>query len=175
MPIIVCSLSRVPHVIETRRPDRIVSLLDPETSFPDSGGVARHLRLGMHDITEIYAGQIPPMPTHVDNVLKFVSDWDRTDPMLVHCYAGISRSTATAFTIACALNPDTDEEEIAWSLRRASPSAWPNARLVALADAALARSGRMSAAIKAIGDGHSWADIGAAQPFEIPSRYGVAA
>ncbi|NWG54221.1 MAG: tyrosine protein phosphatase [Hydrogenophilaceae bacterium] len=175
MPIIVCPLARVPHMIETRRPDRIVSLLDPETPFPDSGGVSRHLRLGMHDITEIYAGQIPPMATHVENVLQFIADWDRADPVLVHCYAGISRSTATAFTIACALNPDTDEAEIAWTLRRASPSAWPNARIVALADAALSRGGRMTAAIHAIGAGRAWHEIGEAEPFEIPSAYEAAA
>lgn len=175
MAIIVCSLARVPGMIAARRFDRIVSLLDPDTPFPDSGGVGRHLRLGVHDITELYAGQVPPMATHVENVLKFVADWDRADPILVHCYAGISRSTATAYTIACALNPDTDEGEIAWTLRRASASAWPNTRIVALADAALGRGGRMTKAVEAIGAGHAWHDVGAADPFEIPSKYGAAA
>jgi predicted protein tyrosine phosphatase len=171
MAIIVCPLARVPHVIATRKPDRVVSLLDPETTFPDAKGLP-HLRLGMHDVTDFYAGQIPPLDTHVAHILEFISDWDRSDPMLVHCYAGISRSTATAFTIACALNPSTDETEIAWSLRRASPSAWPNRRLVALADAELGRNGRMRAAIDAIGAGRAWEEIGEAHPFEIPSRFG---
>lgn len=177
MPIIVCPLSRVPHVIETRRPNRVVSLLDPSSMFPDAArhGVARHLKVGVNDINEIVAGQTHPIEQHVRDVLMFIEDWDRADPILVHCYAGISRSTATAFTIACALNPGTDEEEIAWALREASPSAWPNRRIVALADAELGRSGRMSDAIQAIGEGHSWDSIGDAQPFEIPSRYGETA
>jgi predicted protein tyrosine phosphatase len=72
---------------------------------------------------------------------------------VVHCYAGISRSTAGAFITACALNPHRDEAGIAWSMRRASPIAMPNRRLVALADRLLGRNGRMVAAVEAIGAG----------------------
>ena len=79
--------------------------------------------------------------------------WDRAEPMLIHCYAGVSRSTAAAFIAACALKPERDEFEVARALRAASPTATPNARLVALADAALGRDGRMSEAIAAIGRG----------------------
>ncbi len=173
MAILVCPLARVPHMIETRRPSRVVSLLDPASAFPDAArhGVTRHLKVGVNDINEERHGHVHPMDHHVRDVLAFIEDWDRADPVLVHCYAGISRSTATAFTIACAFNPNTDEEEIAWALRTASPSAWPNRRIVALADAELGRNGRMSAAAAAIGDGHSWEDIGAAAPFELPSRF----
>jgi predicted protein tyrosine phosphatase len=71
--------------------------------------------------------------------------------MVVHCYAGISRSTAAAFVAACALSPKRDEVEIAARLRAASPTAYPNRRLVALADDYLGRSGRMRAAIEKIG------------------------
>ena len=59
--------------------------------------------------------------------------------MLIHCFAGVSRSTAAAFIAACALAPNRDEATIARALRAASPTATPNARLVALADAALGR------------------------------------
>ena len=40
--------------------------------------------------------------------------------MVIHCYAGISRSTAGAFVAACALNPKRDEMQIAWDIRRGS-------------------------------------------------------
>ena len=63
--------------------------------------------------------------------------WDRAAPLLIHCFAGVSRSTAAAFIAACALSPRRDEGEIARALRAASPTATPNARLVALADATL--------------------------------------
>jgi predicted protein tyrosine phosphatase len=73
--------------------------------------------------------------------------------MVIHCFAGVSRSTAAAFIAACALNPTRDEAEIAAAIRAASRTATPNARLVALADAALGRDGRMSKAVAAIGRG----------------------
>jgi len=54
---------------------------------------------------------------------------------------------------ACALNPQREELAIAQALRLASPSATPNLRIVALADRALGRGGRMTAAIEHIGRG----------------------
>jgi predicted protein tyrosine phosphatase len=79
--------------------------------------------------------------------LRFVRAWDRAAPLVVHCYAGISRSTAGAFVTACALNPQRDEAAIARALRDASPTAMPNIRIVSIADRLLAREGRMIAAI----------------------------
>jgi predicted protein tyrosine phosphatase len=74
---------------------------------------------------------------------------------VIHCFAGVSRSTAAAYVAACALKPDGDEFAIAKALRAASPTASPNSRLVALADDALGRRGRMSEAIAAIGRGEA--------------------
>jgi predicted protein tyrosine phosphatase len=71
----------------------------------------------------------------------------------VHCYAGISRSTAAAFVAVCALVPDRDEEEIAYDLRQRSPSATPNRLIVEIADRMLGRDGRMARAIASIGRG----------------------
>jgi len=73
--------------------------------------------------------------------------------MVIHCFAGVSRSTAAAFISACALTPGRDEYAIARAIRAASPTATPNMRLVALAEEALARKGRMTGAIEAIGRG----------------------
>ena len=73
--------------------------------------------------------------------------------MVVHCYMGISRSTASAYASVCALNPQRDELGIAQALRRASPTATPNIRIVSLADKLLGRDGRMVAAIETIGRG----------------------
>jgi predicted protein tyrosine phosphatase len=58
-----------------------------------------------------------------------------------------------AYVAACALNPNRNELAIAQALRRASPTASPNIRIVTLADRLLARNGRMVAAIAAIGQG----------------------
>ena len=93
-------------------------------------------------------GYVIPCDEHVTRLIEFVRGWDRAKPMVVHCYAGISRSTAGAYVAACALNPRRDEMAIARELRRASrDGATPNARIVSLADRVLGRDGRMVAAI----------------------------
>ena len=96
-----------------------------------------------------------PGATHLEDLLGFVHAWDRAEPMVIHCFAGVSRSTAAAYIAACALNPGGDEFAIARAMRAASPTASPNPRLIALADDALNRQGRMVEAIAAIGRGEA--------------------
>jgi predicted protein tyrosine phosphatase len=169
MAIIVCPLSRVPEIAHERGPSHVVSLLDPGTPFPALPGLAadRHLRVNVHDIEEDIDGFDACCDARMRTILDFVGGWERAAPILIHCYAGISRSTATAYITACAHHPDVDEEEIAHALRASSPSASPNRRFIALADAELGRGGRMSRAIEAIGRGANWFDIGEAQPFTL--------
>lgn len=169
MAILICPLSRVPEVVRTRKPSHVVSLLDPHSAFPQPG--THHLKVSVHDITEDAHGWTAPAREHMTDILDFVSSWERAAPMLVHCYAGISRSTATAYITACLHNPGVDEEEIALALRAASPVAWPNSRFIALADAEMGRAGRMSRAIAAIGPGVSWEEAGENVPFEIASVF----
>lgn len=174
MAIIVCSLSLAPQIARERKPSHVVSLLDPGTPFPLIEGLdeSRRLQVPVHDIETHVEGFDACDVARMRNILDFVAQWDRADPMLIHCYAGISRSTATAFITACMHNPSIDEEEIALALREASPSASPNRRFIALADAELGRGGRMSQAVENIGRGQSWFDVGEAQPFTLPARFG---
>jgi predicted protein tyrosine phosphatase len=175
MAILVCPLSRAPELARDRKPSHVVSLLDPGTPFPALTGYShdRHFCLEIHDIEAELEGFDAMCGQRMNMILDFVGGWGRDEPMLIHCYAGISRSTATAYITACAHNPSADEEEIALALREASPSASPNRRFVALADAALGRGGRMSRAIEKIGRGATWFDIGEAQPFTLASRFGA--
>jgi predicted protein tyrosine phosphatase len=173
MAIIVCPLSRAPELARDRRPSHVVSLLDPGTPFPSLAGFAddRHLRLPIHDIELQAAGFDAICNTRMRAILDFIGGWDRADPILIHCFAGISRSTATAYITACAHNPGSDEEAIALALREASPTASPNRRFIELADAELGRNGRMRRAIDAIGRGPPWYQTGEAQPFALKSRF----
>jgi len=107
----------------------------------------RHLKLDMHDIMEAAPGLTPPLAEHVRELIDFVHAWDRQNPILIHCYAGISRSTAAAFIALCALHPRTPEKLIARALRKSSDTAVPNRLFVALADDLLRREGRMVAAV----------------------------
>jgi predicted protein tyrosine phosphatase len=108
----------------------------------------------MDDITEIADGFTAPALEHVERVLDFGRNWDRTAPMVIHCYAGISRSTASAFAVACALNPNRSELEIARQIRSASAFAHPNRLIVTHADRLLSRDGRMLRALDEMGPGN---------------------
>ena len=169
MPILVCPLSQALELARVRKPSHAVSLLDPGTVFPTLN--IQHLRIEMHDIDDHADGFHAPAELHLQSIVDFVTPWGRDEPMLVHCYAGISRSTATAFITACLHNPDVEEIHIARKLREVSPTATPNRRLIALADVALKREGRMIAAIDSIGRGPPWWEVGEATPFVLPSRF----
>src|SRR5260370_4765267 len=104
----------------------------------------------MDDITGPLDGYIAPADENVSKLLDFVRGWDRAAPLVMHCYAGISRSTAGAYVAACALNPRRDERAIARKPRLASPTATPHFRIVALGDRALRRGRRMTSASDAI-------------------------
>jgi len=162
----VCSLARLIETVEQTGARHIVSLIGDEARVarPSCIAPANHLWLRLHDISAPLDGYIVPAEEHVSNLLNFVREWDRRAPLVVHCYMGISRSTASAFATVCALNPRRDEESIAQALRRASPTATPNALIVSLADRLLGRDGRMIAAIETIGRGDLTAE---AAPFRL--------
>jgi len=162
----VSSLAKLHHTVASVRASHVVTLINVSTVVERPPGIAaeRHLFLGMSDIVAAMDGHIVPAQEHVERFLGFIRAWDRQAPIVIHCWAGISRSTAGAFITACALAPQRPEDEIAQALRAASPSATPNARLVAIADALLERNGRMVAAVAAIGRG---ADAFEGAPFEL--------
>lgn len=153
----VCSLARLNDTVVDTRARHVVTLIKDVSLVRRPGSITaeNHLLLDMDDIVAEMDGYVPPNQTHVEKLIDFVTRWDRTAPIVVHCYAGISRSTAGAFITACALNPKRDEMAIARSIRDSSPTAIPNIRLVTFADAILGRQGRMVNAIQAIGPGLS--------------------
>jgi predicted protein tyrosine phosphatase len=153
--IYVCPLSRLGETVHKTGARHIVTLINQDTLVdrPESIEVGNHLFLGMHDICDPIDGMICPSENHVDEFLDFVGRWDRQTPMVIHCYAGISRSTAAAFSAYCAMRPDIDEAEIARRIRERSPEATPNARIVQMADDILDRGGRMVEAAAGIGRG----------------------
>jgi predicted protein tyrosine phosphatase len=156
MPFVqVCSLARLPRIVEEVNASHVLTLINERTPVmrPASIHEDRHLYIAMSDIVEPLDGHIVPGEAHVLRLLAFVKAWDKAQPMVVHCYAGVSRSTAAAMITACALNPDRNELEVAELIRARSPTATPNLRLVAVADQLLGRDGRLHAAAASIGRG----------------------
>jgi predicted protein tyrosine phosphatase len=169
MTLLVCTLSQVEAARALHRPSHLISLLAPADApaWPASDTDGAHLHLAFHDIAELREGFTAPDAALVAQLLDFATGWDAGRPMLVHCWAGVSRSTAAAFVIACQRAPGRSEREIAQALRAAAPYATPNALVVSLADAALGRAGRMSAAVAEIGRG---ADTFEGALFELPLK-----
>lgn len=159
MEVHVCSLARLADTVSATGARHVVTLINQGTTVERPVPVTpeNHLFLGMNDIVTPMDGYVAPGDVHVVQLLGFVDGWWRAHgqatPIVMHCWAGISRSTAAAFIAACAVNPGDDETAIAAELRRLSPAATPNLRLVAIADRMLRRDGRMVAAIEAIGRG----------------------
>jgi predicted protein tyrosine phosphatase len=152
----VCSLAALPETVRTTGASHILTVMAKvdQVQRPQSVLEANHLKVQFDDITEAMDGFVAPSEVHVEQVLNFVRGWDRRAPLVVHCYAGISRSTASAFAAACMLNPHRDEIAIARQIRAASAIAQPNRLIVSLADKALGRDGRMLRALDEIGPGN---------------------
>ncbi|HWV95973.1 MAG TPA: protein-tyrosine phosphatase family protein [Xanthobacteraceae bacterium] len=162
----VCSLAALATTVQATGASHILTVMGDisRVQRPASVLEANHLMISMDDISEPADGFVAPSEQHIERVLTFVRGWDRQAPLVVHCYAGISRSTASAFAAACALNPHRDEMSIARQIRQASPTAYPNRLIVSLADRALGRGGRMLRALDAIGPGNMSIE---GQPFRV--------
>ncbi|GAC1336387.1 MAG: protein-tyrosine phosphatase family protein [Bradyrhizobium sp.] len=151
----VCSLAALPDTVKATGASHVLTVMAKvdQVLRPESVLEANHLKVAMDDITEEIDGFVAPCDSHIEQVLGFVRGWDRGAPLVIHCYAGISRSTASAFAAVCALNPQRDEMAIARQIRAASPIASPNRLIVSLADKALGREGRMLRALDEMGPG----------------------
>jgi len=125
--------------------DHVLSLVSPDAPAPV---VARpRTLLRFNDIIEQCEGLVAPSAAMVETILGLAG----TPTLLIHCFAGVSRSTAAAYMLGCANGGD--EQALAAQLRALCPEATPNALMVALADTILGRGGAMVRAIEGIGRG----------------------
>ncbi len=162
----VCSLAALDTVVEQTHATHVISAINP-WSIPDTPtriDPTNHLKIAMNDIVEPQPGLVEPASDHIEDLLSFVDRWNGGGTLVIHCLAGISRSSAAAFITLCRLNEQTDEHVIATALRQASSTATPNSRMVALADRKMHRCGRMTKAVSTIGRGEARL---AGQPFSL--------
>jgi predicted protein tyrosine phosphatase len=153
--ILVTPLSAIEDTIRCYRPSHILTLLAPDHMIPHQTGFAtdRHLRLALEDVTDAWLSACPPCSSQVANLIAFGRGWTAEAPLLVHCWAGVSRSMAAAYILLCDKLGPGGEMKIAQALRGRAPHACPNILMVQLADEILGRSGRMASAIQSIGRG----------------------
>ena len=167
----VSSLRGLPELASSLGTFDLLTLLSPAAEPLDQGALVRgrHLHLTFHDIAELRPDLIAPDAGLMRAILDFGRDTPEACPLLIHCWAGISRSSAAAYAIACDRNAGY-EDAIADELRRRSPYVTPNKLMVHLADEALGRGGRMTEAIERIGRG---ADAAEGLPYQLPLRWPI--
>lgn len=149
----------------------IVSAINPHLmpETPHGFDAERHLKLAISDAGARDTAGHKAMMEQITRLIGFATAWDRTRPLVVHCFSGLNRSPAAAFIIVCALNPATPEALIAMLLRQASETAAPHRQMVVLADQLLGREGHMISAIDAIGPGLPAAE---GKPFTLAATIG---
>ena len=152
----VCGIQELAGQCEAR-PSHVLSILDPDHPVPEAfGQFGEHekLELRFHDNVDPRHGETMPMPEHVEALLAFGRDLMAEPPqhahLLVHCHAGISRSTASMTLILAQHRPDLSAEAILAEVLRIRDKAWPNLRMLEIGDAMLGRGGTFPAAAHAI-------------------------
>lgn len=152
----VCGLEELQEHT-TRGVTHVLSILDPDWPEPELfGSFGEHERtvLRFHDIIVPMAGQVLPQREDVEAILGFHDDvlaeerGSADTHVLIHCHAGISRSTAAMAMLLAKAYPDEDELALMRRLHAIREKAWPNARMIAFADESLGRGGRLSAAVR---------------------------
>jgi predicted protein tyrosine phosphatase len=151
----ICGIHELPDHSEVGV-THVLSILDPEWPVPDAfGSYGEHARLELrfHDVIE-ETDAFPPMPEHVEKLLAFGRDM-LAEPapgahLLVHCHAGVSRSTASMILMVAQAQPKLPAAAVAQEILRIRPQAWPNLRITEIGDAMLGRNGEIVEAVKQI-------------------------
>ena len=150
--ISVCGIEELAGHCETGV-SHVLSILDPEWPVPEAfGSFGEHakLELRFHDVIEETPGQIAPRREDAEAILAFGRDL-MAEPaavarLLVHCHAGISRSTASMALLLAQTRPSLHAERILQGILGIREKAWPNLRVLELGDALLGRGGTLPAA-----------------------------
>lgn len=150
--LLISSYAAIADTIRRHRPSHMLTLMDEHVATPPEILPDRHFRIRVHDIVEPAEGAIAPELSHIEGLLVFARTWTREAPFLVHCWAGISRSTAAAYILLCDIRGPGHEAQIARELRELAPHAQPNRLMIRHADRFLGREGRMIAAVEAMGE-----------------------
>jgi predicted protein tyrosine phosphatase len=133
-----------------------VSLIDPDYSLevPQRGQNSVLRRYLFHDISFPASEWMPwadglelklATMEQIEDILEFTASLQSSDKLLVHCHAGISRSTAVACGVLCqhGLMPNLAVRYVL-SIR---PQAYPNSHIITLFDQVLGLEGKLIKAL----------------------------
>jgi predicted protein tyrosine phosphatase len=152
MKITVCGIAELGLHCEAGV-THVLSILDPFwpdpeafTDFPPH----RREALRFHDVITPGAEIVLPAEEHVRRLLAFGDDVmvaGDTAHLLIHCHAGVSRSTAAAALLMAQADPARSPADIFAEIGRLRPRAWPNLLLLELGEAIMGRRGEIVPAV----------------------------
>jgi predicted protein tyrosine phosphatase len=155
LPITICGIAELDQHCEVGV-THVLSILDPDWPEPAAFlafAPHRRLELRFHDLLARQSAQsLLPEAEHVAQLLAFGRAAMAAGPaahVLIHCHAGVSRSTAAAALLLAQAAPDRPAPEIFTEIARLRPRAWPNLRLLELGDPMLGRGGALVAGVAA--------------------------
>ena len=163
--IIVSSLKDFSNVCESVNPSHLISVIDPGFEPKTPSNINKHLKLGFDDIVEIKVDnfihrnsnstielgsdskQILPNREHINKIVDFISTWDQSHPILIHCWCGVSRSMATAIFVLCKINPNNTDLNVKY-MRHIAPHANPNRLMISMFEEYLGIPEKINEALK---------------------------
>lgn len=148
--ITICGLAELALHADTGV-THVVSILDPHWPDPEEfAAYAPHERVlwRFDDVVKTDGGFVAPAGKNVAAILELGLRLQRepVKRLLIHCHAGVSRSTATAVILMVQNNPGREAQAFA-ELDRVRPRSWPNALMIRMADDQLGRGGALVAAL----------------------------
>ena len=126
----------------------VLSILDPGWPEPEAFYAFdphRRLELRFHDVIDEGRGATAPQRRDVERLLDFGRELDAApgSHLLVHCHAGVSRSSAAMTLILAQALPDVPDDAVLREVLRIRGKAWPNLRMIEIGDRLLGRGGAL--------------------------------
>jgi predicted protein tyrosine phosphatase len=153
--IVVCRASELITKVGEIVPAAVLSMEHPGVSRGESGHAPRLADNGFDDVPQLvltFWDSEQPVPNgpdraQVERGLDFVMQHIGEGPVIIHCKAGKSRSTAMALGVLSKLYPEKGEKELVDLLLALRPIAAPNILMVEMLDELTGRGGKLLQAV----------------------------